>query len=32
MSMGQLMKYELDEETGAIYEKDKMIFDGEKLV
>ena len=32
MSMGQLMKYELDEETGASYEKDKMIFDGEKLV
>ena len=32
MSMGQLMKYTLDEKTGAIYEKDKMIFDGEKLV
>jgi hypothetical protein len=32
LSMGQLMKYELDEETGCIYEKGKMIFDGEKLV
>ena len=32
MSLGQLMKYELVEETGCIYEKGKMIFDGEKLV
>ena len=32
MSLGQLMKYELVEETGCIYEKDKLIFDGEKLV
>ena len=32
LSMGQLMKYELDEETGCIYEKGKLIFDGEKLV
>jgi hypothetical protein len=32
MSLGQLMKYALEEETGCIYEKDKMIFDGEKLV
>ncbi len=32
LSIGQLMKYELDEETGCIYEKGKLIFDGEKLV
>lgn len=32
MSHGQLMKYELVEETGCIYEKGKLIFDGEKLV
>lgn len=32
LSMGQLMKYELDEETGCIYERGKLIFDGEKLV
>ena len=32
LSMGQLMKYELNEETGCIYEKGTMIFDGEKLV
>lgn len=32
MSMGQLMKYELDEKTGAIYEKGKLIYDGEKWV
>lgn len=32
LSIGQLMKYELDEETGCIYEKGKMIFDGTNLV
>ena len=32
LSIGQLMKYELNEETGRIYEKGKMIYDGEKLV
>lgn len=32
LSMGQLMKYELNEETGCIYEKGTMIFDCEKLV
>jgi len=32
LSHGQLMKYELDEETGCIYEKGELIFDGEKLV
>ena len=32
MSMGQLMKYELEAETGRIYEHGKLIFDGEKLV
>ena len=32
MSFGQLMKYELDEKTGYIYEKGKLIFDGEKMV
>jgi len=32
MSLGQLMKYELDKETGCIYEKGKLIFDGEKMV
>ena len=32
LSLGQLMKYELDEATGCIYEKGKLIFDGEKLV
>ncbi len=32
LSLGQLMKYELDEKTGCIYEKGKLIFDGKKLV
>ena len=32
MSMGQLMKYELDESSGCIYEHGKLIFDGEKMV
>ena len=32
LSLGQLMKYELQAETGCIYEKGKLIFDGEKLV
>ena len=32
LSIGQLMKYELDERTGCIYEKETLIFDGEKLV
>ena len=32
LSLGQLMKYELEEETGRIYERGKLIFDGEKLV
>ena len=32
LTLGQSMKYDLDEETGCIYEKGKMIFDGEKLV
>jgi len=32
LTMGQLMKYEWDEKTGCIYEKGKLIFDGEKLV
>jgi hypothetical protein len=32
LSHGQLMKYELDAETGCIYEKGKLIFDGEKLI
>ena len=32
LSLGQLMKYDLDKETGCIYEKGEMIFDGEKLV
>jgi hypothetical protein len=32
LSIGQLMKYELNEETGCIYEGERMIFDGEKLV
>ena len=32
LSLGQLMKYELDEKTGCIYERGKLIFDGEKLV
>lgn len=32
MSLGQLMKYELDETSGCIYEKGKLIFDGEKMV
>lgn len=32
LSHGQLMKYELDEETGCIYENGKMIYDGRKLV
>lgn len=30
LSIGQLMKYELNEETGCIYEGEKLIFDGEK--
>lgn len=30
LSLGQLMKYELKE--GKIYEKGKLIYDGEKLV
>ena len=30
--LGQLMKYELVEETGCIYERGELIFDGEKLV
>jgi len=32
MSLGQLMKYELDEKTGEIYEKGELIYDGEKWV
>ena len=32
LSIGQMMKYELDEQTGCIYEKGKLIFDGTKLV
>ena len=32
LSLGQLMKYELEEKTGCIYEKGKLIFDGNKLV
>lgn len=32
LSIGQLMKYELEEETGCIFEKGKLIFDGQKLV
>ena len=32
LSLGQLMKYELDAETGCIYERGKLIFDGKKLV
>ena len=32
MSLGQLMKYELDKKTGCIYEDGKMIFDGEKII
>ena len=32
LSLGQLMKYELEEATGRIFEKGKLIFDGEKLV
>lgn len=32
LSLGQLMKYSLDEETGCIYEKGKLIFDGQELV
>jgi len=32
LSIGQLMKYELDEMTGCIYEKGTMIFDGSRLV
>ena len=32
LSIGQLMKYELNEETGCIYEGEQLIFDGEKLV
>ena len=32
MSMGQLMKYELDEDSGCIHENGKLIFDGEKMV
>ena len=32
LSIGQLMKYELDEESGCIYERGKLIFDGKELV
>ncbi|MCZ6636322.1 MAG: hypothetical protein O7G87_23230 [bacterium] len=32
LSLGQLMKYELDESTGCIYEGEKMIFDGGKII
>jgi len=32
LSVGQLMKYELDEKTGSIYDRGELIFDGEKLV
>lgn len=32
LSVGQLMKYELDEKTGCIYDRGELIFDGEKLV
>ena len=32
LSIGQLMKYHLDEETGCIYEGEKLIFDGQHLV
>lgn len=32
LSIGQLMKYELDESTGCIYERGEMIFDGTQLV
>ena len=32
LSIGQLMKYNLDEETGRIYEGEKLIFDGQELV
>ena len=32
LSIGQLMKYELNEETGCIYEGEQVIIDGEKLV
>ena len=32
LSIGQLMKYELDEATGCIYERGKLIFDGTQLV
>jgi len=32
MSMGQLMKYELDESSNCIYENGKLIYDGEKFV
>jgi len=32
LSIGQLMKYELNEETGCIYQGEQLIFDGEMLV
>jgi hypothetical protein len=32
MSMGQLMKYELDEAAGCVYENGKLIFDGERMI
>ena len=32
LSIGQLMKYELNEESGCIYEGERLIFDGQKLV
>ena len=32
LSIGQLMKYHLDEETGCIYEGERLIFDGQQLV
>lgn len=32
LSIGQLMKYELNEESGCIYEGGRLIFDGQKLV
>ena len=31
LSIGQLMKYHLDEETGCIYEGETMLFDGKQL-
>ena len=32
LSLGQLMKYELDEKTDCIYEKGEMIFDGKQPI